>query len=407
MKPNTPQITNKIDGFTFTWGDKSLTINVNRLDVHKDGRVTGELLITQGKAILMPATQFNFSADRTRSGLVKNLAEKYKDIDWATVIDQLSHHVQELAKAGEPVEELWTSNEYIKPEYMLHPILFKKLPTVIFGEKGVRKSGLTIILAACLLLPWHDNPFGFTVPEKSVRTLILDWETEKEIALYEAQRIKRGMDLPDFPILYRRCHLPLADDLEQIQKHIEQQKAEVVIIDSLGAAAGGELNRPEIALNFFAALRKLKTTPLIIAQTSKSDEGKKSIFGSTYFTYYARSIFELCRGEEAGDEMHVALFHKWCNLDKTQPPIGLCFHFNDKGLSVVSEPVSYSQFKDKLNRYSQVKDYLMDGVKSTAEIMEALEITRGNADMIMKRMKEKGMVVKVDNKWGLLSKEVI
>lgn len=394
------EIKNNIDGYTFIWEDKNLSIRVSRLVVHKDGRVTGEIVIERGGRILMPATQFNFSAERTRISLIKNLNQKFKNIDWFTIIDELSHNVQELSRQGESFRELWTSEDAPPPEYLLKPILFKNMPTVVFGEKGVRKSGLSIVFATCLLLPWYDNPLGFITPEKSTRTLILDWETEFDIVHYEAKRLKDGMGIPDFPIYYRRCNLPLSDDLGQIQEQIESAKAEVIIIDSLGAAAGGELNKPEIALNFFSALRKLKRTSLIIAQTSKSEEGKKSIYGSTYFTYYSRSIFELCRAEESGDELHTALFHKWCNVDKTQPPIGLCFQFNGTAVRIEREPVNYTEFKNKLSVKNQIKDLLSRGKMQTKEIADELGVSEASVRVALNR--NKNLFQHFKDGWGLI-----
>ena len=408
-----PSITENINGFTFNWNDQHLEIKVSRLHLHKDGRVIGELLITTSakdfkSPILHPPTQINFTADRTRKELSNTLKEKYPQWEWLTIIDQLAYKIQELAREGEPVKEIWTSEDAPPPEYLLEPILVKGVPTVIFGEKGVAKSRLSILIATCLLLPWHDNPLGLIAPRQSIKTLILDWETEWDIVRYEAKRLQVGMNLPVFPVYYRRCNLPLADDIEQIQQHIEKTKAEVLIIDSLGAASGGELNKAEIALNFFTALRRLKKTSLIIAQTSKSDEGKKSIFGSTYFTYYSRSIFELCKSEDTGeDDMHIALFHRWCNVSRTHPPMGFALHFNETGMRVESEPVSVREFLAKIGVQQKVLEILKSGAMTTKEIMDTLDINRGNADMTTKRLRDKGKIIKIEDKWGLLIKETI
>ena len=151
-------------------------------------------------------------------------------------------------------------------------------------------------------------------------------------------------------------------------------------------------------------MRKLKTTPLIIAQTSKSDEGKKSIFGSTYFTYYARSIFELCRGEEAENDMHVALFHRWCNLDKTQPPMGFCFHFNNVGISVSGEPLNPADFLQKISLKEKVKTLLgKKGKMQTKELAEELGATESVIRVTLGRYKN--VFKHYADGWGLLVNE--
>ena len=77
-----PSITESLGGYVFTWTDELITIKVSRMDIHKDGRVTGELLITTEakdfNTVLHPQTQFNFSADRTRKELIKSLTENIR-----------------------------------------------------------------------------------------------------------------------------------------------------------------------------------------------------------------------------------------------------------------------------------------------------------------------------------------
>lgn len=405
-----PQVTEQIDGYVLSWEDGMVSIKVSRLDDHSDGRLTGELLISTNKPgfgpVLMPATQINFTAERTRASLIKNLTETFPDFpSWAIIINQLTHYVQGAVRKGEPVQELWTHEEIQKPEYLLEPLLFKGLPNAIFGEKGVSKSTMSLIAYICLLLPWTENHLGFTAPAHSTPSLILDWETESNVVQYYAKRLQIGMNLPSIPIFYRRCTAPLTDNIEQIQKHIVDTKSEVVIIDSLGAAAGGELNKPEIALKFFAALRKLKVTSLIIGQTSKSEDKKKHIFGSVYFEYYCRNIFELCKSEDGEDEDDVtlALFHKASNLSRKHKPMGFRLHYNEVGIEVESQAVTYGEFLEKVSTKLKIEEILRNGVMSSEEIKEALSLSPVNLRVTLKRLKDANKIIKVGEKWGLRS----
>jgi len=401
-----PEINEQINGYEFYWPTQHILIKVSRITVHKDGRVTGELVVVDksNAKILMPATQLNFSAERTRTGLIKSLTEKFSKYSWAAIIDQVAYHVQDLARQGEPARELWTHEDVKEPEYLLEPILFKGLPTVIYGEKGVSKSTLSLAFYICLALPWYDNPLGLVAPDRSVKTLILDWETEADIVQYYAKRFQVGMNLPPFPVMYRRCNLPLVDDLEQIEKHIADTQAEVVIIDSLGAAAGGDLKSPEVALKFFAGLRRLKTSPLLIAQTSKDEETrKKRIFGSVYFEYYSRSIFELCKSESINDnEVDIALFHRSSNLTSLQKPMGFLINFNGAGLSIERKPVDMQEFRARLSNSSRVLEVLKSGKLSVPEIATNANISRDAAQVALTRLKKKDKVIDLERGlWGL------
>lgn len=409
-----PEITETPSGYILDWKDQHIKITTSRVHVHKsDGRVTGEIVIGTDSPklspILMPATQLNFSAERTRASHIKSLSEKYPQFDWASIVDQLAYYIQDLAREGEPVRELWTHEDVKPPEFLLEPFIFKGLPNVIYGEKGVNKSTLALVFYACLVLPWKDNPLELKLPDRSVNTLYLDWETEWDIIQYYAKRLQIGMGLPTFPVQYRRCALPLVDDLEQIQKHIVNTKAEVIIIDSLGAAAGGDLKTPEIALNFFTGLRRLKTSSLIIAQTSKDEDTKrKRIFGSVYFEYYARNIWEICKAEAISDEEYdIALFHRSPNLSALLKPVGFHLHYNETGLSVERTSVDMKEFMTRITTRQRILEYLkgISGLKTTSEIMDALGINRNNADVTLNRLKKYNQVVKVGDGWGLKANE--
>lgn len=404
-----PEVQQTITGYNFLWKAEKLEIKISRLRSHTDGRLTGDVQLLLGaKKQEEPSFTWNFSSAQTRKQLINNLNEKYPEWKWLEIIDELCRQVQRLALAGEPVQELWTSEDVPAPEYLLEPILLKGLPTIIFGEKGVTKSYLALICYTILMLPWHDNALGLTAPDHSVKTVLLDWELPGTIAQWNLKKFVEGMDLGSIPLYHRRCSVPLADDIEQIQKYLDELKAEAVIIDSLGRAVGGELSKDtENANRFFLALDKLKTTSLILAQTSKDQTTKKkTIYGNVFFTYYARSVFELCKAESTGeDEVNVALFHRFANLTKLHLPLGFLFNFNSERTIITSQPVTYSDFLEKLNRQLQITELLRTCPLSTDEIMSALEIKRGNADMTLKRLKDKNKIVKlIDGKWGLVTK---
>ena len=409
-----PAIAESISGYTFRWDDLKLSLKISRLRIHNDGRVTGEVLITTDaqnmSPVLYPQSQLNFSSPTTRQHLINILKAQYPQWDWGQIIDQVSYKIQEMARAGEPVQELWTHNEVKAPEFLLEPILIKGLPTVIFGEKGVLKSSLSLLFCACLILPWQDNPLGLSAPVKSIKTLYLDWEADNDVIQWTAKKLQNGLGLPSFPIYYRRCALPLADDIEQIQNHIVNTGAEVVIIDSLGAAAGGdELGKSSPATSFYAALRRLNITSLIIGQTSKDTEAKKkTIYGSTFFEYYARNIFELVKSDEVGDnEADVALFHRRFNLGGLRKPLGFRMTFSDSEIKVESKPVSVREFIDKVSTQAKLLELLKGGAMTVKEIMEELDIKQTNARMTISRLKEKRQIVKVGEKWGLRAQEEI
>lgn len=412
-----PTITPEIGGYIFGWEDTRLSVRVSRLHTHpSDGRVTGDLFISNNSKskpiILLPSTQFNFSSEQTRARLAKQMEVKLSSgVNWAELFDYLGHKVQELARAGDVFEEVWAQDEIVSPEFFLNPIVIKGMSNIIFGEKGVNKSMTSYVIGAIIYLPWTDNPLELEPISRRIKSLVLDWETDSETFKFYLARLKRGMSIPSFSINYRRCTLPLADDIESIEKQIKDTGAELLIIDSLAAAAGGEdseLKGSQSALRFNSALRKLNITSLIIAQTSKTQQQerghRKTIYGSTIFTYYARNIFELCHSDdEANNIKHLALFHRECNLARKSAPMGFRVTFrDDSSISIEREPVSVSEFSEKMSTQTKILDALKSGAIEVKELANSLGISESNCRVALSRLIKKGQILKVDKGYGLM-----
>lgn len=412
-----PVITSQIGGYLFSWADTELSVKIGRLTVHSDGDVTGNLQITnsskENPVILLPTSKINFSAERTRSQFAKQLTTKYpqSDIDFVELFDYLGHKIQELAISGGEVVEVWAEDDAPPPEYLLKPLIIKGVPNVIYGEKGVNKSTLCYAIGACMALPWDDNPLELEVGREPIKSLVLDWETDESIFRWYLSRMRKGMNLDTFLLFYRRCVLPLADELEAIEQYLSETGAEVIIIDSLAAAAGGEgseLKGSQSALQFNSALRKLNKTSLIVAQTSKPSDNQpakhKTIYGSTLFTYYSRNIFELCRNEEDySDTSHLALFHRECNFARKSQPMGFELVFDDaqKSISITREPISFSEFGQKLNTQSRVLDALKSGAMTVKDLTSLLDVSENSVRIAITRLSKQRKVIKVDKAWGL------
>ena len=300
------------------------------------------------------------------------------------------------ARLGEPVKELWTSDDISPPEWLLKPLLYKGLPTIVFGEKAVSKSILALVAYTCLLLPWTDNPLGWTAPTRSIKTLLADYEVDYDVAHYNIKRLQEGMGLPAFPLYYRRCAIPLADDIEQLQRHMGDIGAEAIIVDSMGPAVGGDLKDPGVALRFTSALRQLRCGALIIGQTSKDRESKvKSVFGSTFFEYYARNIFELRKEQEEGeDEFDVALYNTYHNLGPRVKSQGFHLCFNGTGIHMESKAITVPELIARMGAAAQIRKALQRGKYKAKELAEKLGLHINTVSQALKRMADKGIVVK-------------
>ena len=418
---SSPIIKQLLDGYEFLWYEgKEWVIKaiVTKIIEQSRGALSAELTIEHEFMERPPISRvrINLTSQQARNTIAKRLndAQIVAGLDSSWLMEQICTETIKLHRQGEPIKELWTSEDIQRPQYLLEPILLKDLPTIIFGEKGVTKSNLALVFYIVLTLPWHDNPLELIAPDHPIKTAILDWELPGNIAQWNLKKLQHGLNLPPLALYHRRCMSPLADDIETIQKYLLEIKAEAVIIDSLGRAVGGELLKDTENINrFFAALDKLKVTPLILAQTSKESDSRskkrKSIYGSVMFEYYCRSLWELCKAETIGeDEVSIALFHRASNLTRLEKPMGFRFNFNENKTKIIREPVSYAEFYEKVNRQIQITELLRIKPLKTKEIMEALSIKRGNADMTLTRLRDKKKIIKLeDGRWGLLEQSLI
>ncbi len=409
-----PEIKECLNGFDFTWPEYTLTVQARRIQEHNGAKIEGELSVITGKngknIVIYPPSSFNFTSDRTRVSIAKTLQAKTKiaqtEFDWQTAIDMIAFGVQDRVRKGEEVQDLPCNATITKPSWLLEPILMEGLPTVIFGEKGVCKSTLALVSYVCLSEQWVDNPLDWKVTDRKIPTLYLDWELPGKIAQAKANDLQRGMGIEPFILFHRRCSRSLADDIEQISTQIDRIGAEVVIIDSLARACGGELRETEPANKFFEALDKLKVTSLIIAQTSKDRESKtKTIYGNALFTYYARSIFELCRSDFSSDDTtDVGLFHRWSNLSRRQPDQQIRFTFSelDDTITVEKIPMDVGQFIEKVDLQGAILSILKDGALSIEDIAAAAGAKNTSVRATLTKLKRKDKVLNTERgMWGL------
>jgi len=395
---NKPTVAEGIGSYSLKW-DEGVTVDVTRVREHlSDGHVTGEIAVrfgTDGDAKLLHQAQFNFSSTATRKQLEKTLRERQAKMDWYGVIEQTCYYVVESIRKGEAAKLICTATEYKRPEPLVGPIVLRNQPTVLFGEGESAKSLFGSVLAIVMLLPWTENPLGLQAPEHSVVPLVLDWETDEDEYGWRMQRLMRGFGLPDIEIPYQRCALALADDVERVMKLVSQHKAGCLIVDSVAGAAGGDINTAETALRLFTALRRLNTSSILVAHTSKDENKRPTIFGSVFFHNYARQVWYMKReNSDDEDNIRVGLFHKKHNNTKPSPPLGFVFHFEDDSISVERADIRDSaDFVKELSAGARILAALREGAMKPTTLAQETGVPEGTVRVNLKRLKDKGKVL--------------
>ncbi len=411
-----PKLEEQVGGYLVSWEDYHVEAKVSRVQVHSDGHITGMLMLTnrngKGDIRLMPSTQFNFSSEVTRSKLAKQLTEKYSHLEcsWVEMFDYLGESIQNAALSGSPSVEVYADEDAEAPPLLIDPLIYQGHQNIIFGDKGVSKSTLCYTLAVMLARPEWDNPLCLPVNiDEPMQTMVLDWETDEPTFRWYLGRLMRGMGFGAVPVHYKRCHLPLAEDIESIAEEVGRTNVKHIIIDSLGAAAGGvELKDASAALNFNAALRKMPgITATIIGQTSKGNESgtKKTIYGSHFFTYYARNIFELYRGKDEGTKQWVGLRHTDCNFSRKHSNMAFIIEYGEKASIKISHTAyNASDFVETASAGDRIIEILKTSSKTNAEIKSELpDLSDEAIRQATKRLKDNNKIVKMGgDKWELL-----
>ena len=412
---STPTVTDISNGYRLSWVEEGIEVTVSRIHQHKDGRVTAEIFYTnlpkkdtEPRKPFLPARQVNLLSDRSLRDVAKTLEERWSDRDyWSRLVEQTAHYTLTRLREGEPSVEIQSDRD-AEPqplEYLLWPIIPKCKPVMLFGEGGTGKTQFAALLMLCVTLPWADNPFGLVTNGHCTRTLVLDWENEAADWQRLTSDMCRGLDQTNIAFRHRRCVSTFSDDLEAIQREVRDHAIDMVIIDSVGEACGGDLKEEEGATKLFRGLRSMPgVTPILIHHQSKTqDEKKKTPFGSAYFWNMSRSIWEIRHTQEPGEhELDIGIFHRKANFSERFKPIGLHFSY-EQGVAVkLTSLLTVPGLSSQLSASTRILSYLKSGKANNGQISKALDLGESTVSMALTRLRGKGQVDKWGAEWGLV-----
>jgi hypothetical protein len=313
-----------------------------------------------------------------------------------------------LLREGEPVKELKATGEVKKPVFLLEPLLYEAKPNLFFGEGGTSKSYLAMAFSLLIQNNLNQNQLGLKLKQASA--LYLDYECDEEEIVRRLEYLTKGMNLPDNPFLYRECSIPFIEDFEAIERIVAERNIKFLVIDSLGVALGNNnLSESQTATSFFSVLRRLKVTSLLITHISKDTQNgirrKPSPFGSVYFTNLARNVWELRKTQETGENtVEIAFFHRKNNQGLLHYPIGMRIQFQEDSVSLKQISVDeVPEFLEAMSIKSRIKNLLKETGKLTAK--EIAERLNANPESVRVKLNfNKDLFVKIEDKWGVVSK---
>lgn len=383
------------DGLAFTWEDLPITILLTRIRESSRG-TTAELEAKQtngtGKGRTLTHQTLNLLTSKAR--LVKEL-EGRCPAPWTSMLEQVCIMAMRELRKGEPIESLIPDERTDPAWFVLNPLLYEKNPTVLYGPGDSMKSFFALYCA--LLLCNGANGANLNVAPTPWRVLWLDWEMGVSDVRARVKLLQAGdprlVQVPD----YRRCIRPLADEIADVKKVVTEGQYDVLVLDSLAMAAGGqELERADSAIRFNAALRDLHCTSLVIGHTPKPqpDQKERTLYGSVFFHNLCRVSWEVQReGETLG------LYQRKNNLGRKHDPLGFSLCISDEAAHVavadlMDEPI--------LAEGMPLRDRLTAAlVDKTGQTTKELALLLGSKEASIRTVlnREKRRFNNIDGRW--------
>jgi DNA-binding transcriptional ArsR family regulator len=241
-----------------------------------------------------------------------------------------------FAELGEPKER----------EYLIEKIGVKGYPIVAFGAGGVAKSfamlsaGIAIASASGV-----DDWLGLRVLEHGY-ALYLDFELDAEEQHRRVRDLCAGMGIPIPKKLAYLSGVGIAPEkaFEKAVQFVKAYEAKAVIIDSMGLAMQGDMEKGKEVLAFHGRhinpLRRAGATPFIVDHEGKLQTGEKhkdkTPFGSAYKAWASRSVLQFVFEEyrEETSELDIRVRQTKTNFGPKIDPIGVRFTFEEKKVSM-------------------------------------------------------------------------
>lgn len=356
----------------------SIVFEVDRLrrekqSLHGEVSVTCDTSIasTYGGKLLTGDMNLSSMVTRPRMSKLINERASVPDLPWEAWMEEFCQSVILADRSGEDSQtlrdvELGDDDDVFEIEGVQ---LLKDHPVIMFGDGGSAKSLTALYLAGRL-------------EQCGIKVLYIDWEFSAA-----DHRRRLGKLFPEgMPSLeYMRCDRPLAVQIDQIRRVVDQKEIDYVICDSIAFACTGPPESAEIAAEYYRAVRQLGVGSLHLAHVTKGEHSDKRPFGSAFWhngarhTYYTRATDErpLC----------VGLFDRKHNCGPKRDPRGFRIMFSSTEITYtpievtdVEEFVSEVSIPDRVRKFCESRN-----AQTIAEISIGTELTVDEVEHAVKR----------------------
>lgn len=386
---------------------------------HRGDDITAELVVN-GRLPGVPSKLYrgrlNLCAPNSKRSLAGDLEDMcHKAVEketWRSLLEHFSQLILESEREGEPFQEIGSMPLRSRdvPRYLVDRLLPYGKPALLYGPGGVGKGWIATGIACASQLGLRFA--GMQTIKTNV--LYLDWEDDAQTLDERVKAVSRGMGIGAPPrIGYRRCNVPLPHQVNQISRYVADHQIGLVIVDSVGLAAGSAGDRgtyEQVALTFFAALKQIGQgiTWLLIDHVSEAGrqntQTPNKAYGSVYKMNEARMAWEIRKDQEAGaSSSHIGLYNTKSNHGPLQLPIGLKIDFSAEDVvRVERQDVGESEELSKpLRDPDKIWNALETGPRWERDLAEVIGKSDHQTRTTCGRLRDKGLAVRLpDGRWA-------
>jgi AAA domain len=291
-----------------------------------------------------------------------------------------------FCEQGEPKER----------EYLIESVAVKNYTLVAYGAGGVAKS-FGVLSAGIAIAGGADEWLGLKVLDHGY-VLYLDFELDAE---EQHRRVRDlcaglGVEIPKKLAYFSALGMSTEKAFRKAEAFVKKYAAKAVIIDSMGLAMSGDMDRARDVIAFHRQytdrLRTLGTTPFVVDHEGKLQSGEnrkeKGPTGSAFKSWTTRSVLQFILEEydEENTALDIRVRQHKTNFKPTKP-FGVRFTFSEKMVTVAAIDLPDAELVDEA--YVPVKKRIVSALDAgDATIRELAEFTRAETGTIRNKLSE-------------------
>lgn len=271
----------------------------------------------------------DFDKDKLISTLQK-ATEEYPYLSWGNMIHDAFNGIMDKKREGVPAELMDELDNFTPRTYAVYPLFVRGVANLMWAPGGSAKSYFGLL--SCVLIDRGISEFGLRAPKGNA--LYLDWEEEPDVFRQRLFAVQKGLNIQNpetSGIYYKKMMGSLVSNIEGISRTVIDKDITYVVIDSVGAALGGNSIDQQVVEDYFTALRILNVTSVSIDHANRAGEttGNWAIHGSAFKYARARQVYELKKVQEADSgELQVVMYHRKTNDSGNKSPRGFKVKFD-------------------------------------------------------------------------------